>query len=520
MVKEVQVIKATKMSAGKKIRVAAYCRVSTRSEDQLNSFFAQMKYYTDYVRTQRDMVLVDIYADEGITGTEIAKRDEFQRLIKDCKNRKIDRVLVKSVTRFARNSLECIETVRTLKENGVSVYFENDNIDTEQMNSEMMLYIKSAFAQSEALSASKRVKTAIRMKMENGTFIPSAAPFGYRLINGELVVEPKEAETIKEIFDLYLSGAGFNTISNKLNAKEQSTKWNAYTVGYILKNERYIGDSLWNKFYTPSVLPLRMKRNFGEEEQYYCEGTHEAIISKEIFEKVQKMIDEKEHSYYKGNHLERDLFTSKIRCRHCGWIYRKKTIKSGYHWACSKKSITNDKCPSHVYSRDELDRAFIMMFNILKQNIKIVVDDTISQLQFLKQRVNNSNGEIEKIDEELLGLSRQNDMYAKLFASSVISEMIYYEKSEDIKGKITELRARRMKLVNEDENEKCIDELKRLKRIVDEHESLLSAMDEKLFTQIVQVIYAEEDGSLTFSTLGGLDLRVDVKGGFREEQIA
>ena len=180
-----------------KIRVAAYCRVSTDKDDQLNSFFAQMRYYRDYVRGNDKMVLVDIYADEGITGTELEKRDEMKRLIRDCKHKKIDRVLVKSVTRFARNSLECIETIRTMQSCGVSVLFENDHIDTETMNSEMMLYIKSAFAQSEATSASKRMSTSIRMKMEDGTYVATSAPFGYRLVDGEYTVVPEEAEVVR-----------------------------------------------------------------------------------------------------------------------------------------------------------------------------------------------------------------------------------------------------------------------------------------------------------------------------------
>lgn len=165
--KEVKIIKPIVANANNNlIRMAAYCRVSTDSADQVNSFMAQMAYYSEYIDSHDNMTLVDIYADEGITGTSINKREDFKRLIKDCQNRKIDRVIVKSVQRFARNSLECIETVRLLSECGVSVYFETDNIDTKSMNNEMFLYIKSAFAQGESLSASKRVSTSIRMRMK------------------------------------------------------------------------------------------------------------------------------------------------------------------------------------------------------------------------------------------------------------------------------------------------------------------------------------------------------------------
>ena len=164
--KDVKVIRPTTGLYGdKKLRVAAYCRVSTSSDDQENSFIAQVKYYNDFLRLSDNMELVDIYADEGITGTSINKRDDFNRMIRDSSLGKIDRIFVKSVSRFARNSLECIENIRLLKSYGTTVLFENDAIDTNTMNSEMILYIKSAFAQSESLSGSKRVSTAIRMKM-------------------------------------------------------------------------------------------------------------------------------------------------------------------------------------------------------------------------------------------------------------------------------------------------------------------------------------------------------------------
>lgn len=196
--KEVKIIRPTsEMAKNSVLRVAAYCRVSTDSDDQVNSFIAQVKYYNDFIRLSDGMELVDIYADEGITGTSVSKREEFKRMIKDSRLGKIDRIYVKSVTRFARNSLECIENIRILKENGTSVYFENDGIDTDSMNSEMILFIKSAFAQSEALSGSKRVSTACRMRMERGTFVTTCAPFGYSLIEKQLIVVPEEAEIVR-----------------------------------------------------------------------------------------------------------------------------------------------------------------------------------------------------------------------------------------------------------------------------------------------------------------------------------
>ena len=164
-IREIRVIKPTKNNDKEKLRVAAYCRVSTDSDDQINSFIAQVRYYNDYIREQPDMVLVDVYADEGITGTCMNKRDEFNRMMKDCRAGKIDRIFVKSVSRFARNSLECIESVRELKKCGTTIFFENDGIDSKTMNHELILYIKSAFAQGESMSASKRVRRSNQMRM-------------------------------------------------------------------------------------------------------------------------------------------------------------------------------------------------------------------------------------------------------------------------------------------------------------------------------------------------------------------
>lgn len=271
MAKQVQVIKQTKyLDEQDVIRVAAYCRVSTDHKDQINSFLAQMQYYNDYIRENESMRLVDLYADEGITGTDMRKRDEFKRMLKDAKNGKIDRILVKSVFRFARNSLECIEAIRMLKDNGVSVYFENDNIDTEKMNSEMMLYIKSAFAQSESLSHSKRMVTSVRMKMEQGTFYCGSVPYGYRLNGKELEIVPEEAEKIRTIFKLYLSGVGMNAIVKYMQQNETGDMiWGLGRITYILANERYMGDYMMRKTYTPNILPLRNRPNRGEEDRYY-----------------------------------------------------------------------------------------------------------------------------------------------------------------------------------------------------------------------------------------------------------
>lgn len=271
-------------------------------------------------------------------------------MLKDAKNRKLDRILVKSVTRFARNSLECIETVRELKACGVSVFFENDNLDTQQMNSEMLLYIKSEFAQQEALSASRRMAMSVRMRMENGMYKPSSAPYGYKLEDGDLVVLPDEAEQVRKVYELYLSGMGEKAIVKYMQMHETGGfRWSMKQVSYLLTNERYVGDLLMRKYYTPPILPLRAKKNRGEEDMFLCEGVHEAIIPKEDYLTVQEIRRERSEKYFKPPQ-EKQFFQGKIVCEQCGWRYRKHQKDGEWYWKCGKKGLTTDICHAPLLS--------------------------------------------------------------------------------------------------------------------------------------------------------------------------
>ena len=507
--KEVQVIKATKTGEkSEKIRVAAYCRVSTDKDDQLNSFFAQMRYYRDYVRGNDKMELVDIYADEGITGTELEKRDEMKRLIRDCKHKKIDRVLVKSVTRFARNSLECIETIRTMQSCGVSVLFENDRIDTEKMNSEMMLFIKSAFAQSEATSASKRMSTSIRMKMEDGTYYNIARPYGYRWEDRNLVIVPEEAEIVREIYSMYLSGETNNAIAKKLKENVPERKWGYNSIRYILTNERYVGDILWQKTYTPDVLPLKQKKNRGELAKYVCYDTHQGIIERETFESVQRLMKQRKSANDSCSQREKSVYYKKVKCGNCGWAYKAHKIKNDTEWTCGKSGRTAESCCTKSISEKKLNAAFVRIFNRLKTNKKVLIDETILQLQNLKAKTNRNNESILEIDETIANLSRQNSLYSQMYANNVIDETTYMEKTDTIKGEISEARSRRTKMINGDEEESFLEELRKLSREI-EKDDFLAEFSREMFRKYIKMIIVEKDGALSFMFTGDLKLTVD-----------
>ena len=223
------------------IRFAAYCRVSSKSADQLHSFAAQIRYYKDYERKNPQYKLVDVYADEGLSGTDMKKRDEQNRLIRDCKLGKIDRIITKSVSRFARNTQELLVALRTLKELGVSIYFEEQGIDSEKMNMEMLVTFPGMAAQQESVNISDHLRRSYQMRMESGEFNCCAPAYGYDLVDGQLVVKEDEAAVIRRIFDLYLQGIGKQNIANILNTERvprryDQKKWYHNTINYVINN--------------------------------------------------------------------------------------------------------------------------------------------------------------------------------------------------------------------------------------------------------------------------------------------
>ncbi|MFR5005541.1 MAG: recombinase family protein [Oscillospiraceae bacterium] len=235
-----------------KLRVAAYARVSSDSEDQVNSYIAQVDFYSKYIAGKEEWEMVDIYADEGISGLEARNRDDFNRMMTDCREGKIDRVLCKSISRFARNTQEYIQFVRELLRLGISIHFEKENIDTGKMTSEQVAQIYGAFAQMESTNHSSNMRFSVRMRMEKGLFVPSSVPYGYRLAGRDLEIIPEEAEVVRRIFSAYLSGQGKDDIARELNQLgvdrgRNRGKWHPSTVAYILTNITYTGDMIWQK---------------------------------------------------------------------------------------------------------------------------------------------------------------------------------------------------------------------------------------------------------------------------------
>ena len=323
----------------RKLRVAAYCRVSTEEEEQQGSFEIQKLYYTEKINSTPEWEVAGIYADDGISGVHTKKRDGFNQMIQDCKKRKIDLILTKSISRFARNTLDSIQYVRMLKQMGIAVVFEKENINTATMNSEMILTVLSAFAQAESESISQNVARGKRMGYKHGIFaFPYGRIIGYRKgADGKPEIIPEQAEVIRLIFNSYLQGDSLQSIKAKLETAgaltaRGNTEWSAQSIQRILQNEKYCGDVLLQKTFTEDVLTGVHKKNTGQLPQYYIENYHEGIVSKQMFREVQTEIARRnsksaanQRKRRRGRYNSKYALSERLVCGDCGSPYKRVT---------------------------------------------------------------------------------------------------------------------------------------------------------------------------------------------------
>lgn len=490
------------------IRLAAYCRVSSDSSDQLHSFAAQIKYYSEYCKRHPEYKFVDIYADEGITGTSMEKRDDFRRMLRDCKKGLIDRIIVKSMSRFARNTEEMLTALRALEQMEVSVYFEEQGLDTKSMNSEMFATFPGMVAQQESVSISQNMRWSYKKRMESGEFNCCAPAYGFDLINGKLVINETEAAVIRRIFDLYLQGVGMQTIANILNnegVRRQygREKWHHTTVNYVLNNERYKGDALLQKQITTQTLPFKKQLNHGEQPMYYVENSNPAIVSRETYEAVQALIKSRQPSCKRK--AKNYLLTRTLLCPDCGHTFRRQVVNGTAYWLCAAKATNKTDCAWRRVKEDEVYAAFNLMIRKVQANREYLLGTLIRQLEELQYRTTGSQQRIKEIDREIADLTAQNIVLSRLHGKGVLNAADYTAQSDVLENKITELRIeRRTKISDSDEN-KMLEELKMLNDILKEVEIGID-FDAELFEQTVDSITVESNERLTFHLAGGISL--------------
>ena len=339
------------------IRVAAYARVSADKDAAFHSLESQTEYYKQYISARPDWVLVDIYSDNGISGTTV-ERPEFQRLLADCREGKIDLIVTKSITRFARNTVVLLETIRELKSLGIDCYFEKENMHSISPDGELLITLLAMYAEEEARSASENQKWKIKKRFEQG--LPWVAKMlGYRLINGQITIIPEEAKVVRRIFNEYLAGSGTTAIAKRLNADGIPTltnsRWCRNSVLRLLQNEYYRGDCLLQKTYREDFRTKKTVRNHGVVRQYYVEDSHEPIIEKTLFDAVQcEMAARRQQNDDKqeGHNPPKYLFTSLIHCGYCGHLFTRKYANTGKYkkpvWVCHEYyELGRNACPSN-----------------------------------------------------------------------------------------------------------------------------------------------------------------------------
>lgn len=487
----------------KKIRLAAYCRVSTDKADQLNSFVNQIKYYTDYTEKHPQYELVEIYADEGLTGTDMKKRAEFNRLLDDCKKRKIDRVITKSTSRFARNTQDFLVVIRMLKELGISVYFEEQGIDTSKMNMEMFATFPGLIAQQESESISQNMRWSYQKRMQSGEFNTTKAPYGFTLENGELTVNETEAKIINRIFDLYLSGVGKQRIANILNEENNDKNWSASTVKYILSNERYMGDALLQKSYKTETLPYRKVINKGEKAQYYVENSNTPIISKETFEAAQRM----QNNRTSNNGMKKPNYplSRKIRCTDCGRTYRRMVTNNIAYWLCSSRAAGKTECTPLRIKESDVYITFNKLAHKLKVNREGIILPTIKYIKAIQEKSSESQQKIFEIDKQIADLTAQNHTLAKFHTKGILDSISYTEQTSAVSDKIMNLRVERRRILKENEEHELIENLKHLDTLLEEYNPT-NEFDEELFGEIVESITLSSNTELNFTLLGGINI--------------
>ena len=372
------------LSIPEKKRVCAYARVSTDSAEQQTSYQAQVNFYTHYIKSNLDWKFINVYTDEGISAVSTKNRIGFKQMIKDALAGKIDLIVTKSVSRFARNTVDSLTTVRRLKEKGVEVYFEKENIYTLDSKGELLITIMSSLAQEESRSISENVTWGQRKRFADGKVtMPYKRFLGYEKgEDGEPRIVETEAKTIRSIYKQFLEGKTISLIAKKLTSlriptPSNKTNWSTSTVTSILKNEKYKGDAILQKSFTVDFLTKRTKKNEGEVTQYYVEHSHPAIVSEEVYELVQlEFANRKENS---RNYSSNSVFSNKIICAECGSFYGAKVWHSNSKykrtiWQCNNK-YKGKKCNTpHVYE-DEIKKAFVEEFSKMIGNKDRILDD-------------------------------------------------------------------------------------------------------------------------------------------------
>ncbi len=482
----------------KKLRVAAYCRVSTETEEQNSSYEVQVAHYTDFIKKNNEWEFAGIFADDGISGTNTKKREEFNRMIDECMEGTIDLVITKSISRFARNTLDCLKYIRQLKEKNIAVFFEKENINTMDAKGEVLLTIMASLAQQESQSLSQNVKLGLQYRYQQGKVQVNHKRFmGYtKDEDGNLIIVPKEAKIIKRIYREYLEGKSLAGIGRDLEkdgvlTAAEKPKWRPETLKKILTNEKYIGDALLQKTITVDFLTKKRVKNEGHLPQYYVENNHEAIIPKELFLQAQEELHRR-NNIYTGTDKNKRIYSSKYAlstitfCGDCGDIYRRTYWnvhgRKEIVWRCVTRIEQGPEvCKNRTVKEGDLYDAVMTAINrllaggdnmikTLEENIHAVIGDTT------EYQISEINTLLEEKQKELISLANKGKDY------------------EPLADEIDNLREKRQTLLVEDaslsgENER----IKELIEFIRNNKYRTQRYDDALVRKLIQNVTVYDD---------------------------
>lgn len=497
-----------------KLRVAAYCRVSTDSDEQATSYDAQVEHYSNFIQKNEEWEFAGIFADDGISGTNTKKREEFNRMIAECMEGHIDMIITKSISRFARNTLDCLRYIRQLKEKNIPVFFEKENINTMDSKGEVLLTIMASLAQQESESLSKNVKMGMQFRFQKGEVQVNHNRFmGYtKDEDGHLIIEPAEAEIVKRIYREYLQGASLKQIGDGLMEDGILTgagkpKWRPESVKKILKNEKYIGDALLQKTYTVDVLTKKRVKNNGIVPQYYVENSHEPIIPRDLYMQVQEEMLRRSNLHSGANRKKR-VYSSKyalssiVYCGHCGDIYRRVHWNNrGYKsivWRCvSRLEEKGSECTAPTINEETLQTAVVKAINELLANKEPFLSTLQKNIATVFNEENDNatddiDGKLEELQQQLLIQAKSKNDY------------------EDVADEIYRLRELKQNaLVENAEREGKRQRIAEMTDFLNKQSAELEEYDEQLVRRLIEKVTIYED-KLTVEFKSGIEIDEEI----------
>lgn len=524
-----EVVRASK----RQLRVAAYCRVSTDDEEQLTSYEAQKNYYTDKIMTNKEWTMAGIFADEGITGTSARKRPEFLRMIRQCKQGKIDIVLTKSISRFARNTVDCLNYVRALKELGIAVIFEKENMNTLEIDSEILITMLGAFAQSESESISANVRWGIRQAMKEGkATIQYKYLYGYRKgDDGKPEIIPDQAEVVRKIYDLFLSGTPVRGIQEYLNANSVPNingepKWARSAIDSILTNEKYCGDVLLQKTYIDDCINKKVKKNTGQLPMYLVQNHHEGIISRETFDAAQaelarrsagKSPSKKNAPTGRSRYSSKYALSDRLYCGECGTRYQRCTWRNRdgskrIVWRCvSRVDYGNKYChDSPTLDEEPLHRAILDAINSAVKDKNNIIYNLKSAMEKELAPVAGQQLSLSEIDNQLEQL---NTEFSKVLAEASESgdQAAYSDRFREIMQKQTALKAERGEIQRMlAESGKAATHIEQCRQAAETTPSAITEWDEALIRQVVESVTVETGSEIIVALKSGASIHQEL----------